>query len=129
MKSFIRSLFTFWLVIIFSAGTAAHGQSISVSGKLLDRETGRIISNGTITLNPGNRPVITNTAGEYFFTCTPGIKQISAGVLGYRSVTIDFRASSDTIINIYLEVLPFELNEVTVTGEQNKNVRITRRET
>jgi hypothetical protein len=123
MKSLLKFLLTF--LLIFSAGAILYSQNISVKGKLLDKETGSAISNGTITFNPGNRPTVTNGAGEYFFTSTPGTRRLSSQVLGYKPVTIEFTALSDTIIDIYLQVLPFELEEVTVTGTQVNSVRVT----
>jgi hypothetical protein len=125
MKIMTRKIFAFYLIIILSAGSAIYSQTLTVSGKLFDKEDGRIISNGVIFLNPGNRTTTTNLKGEYSFTCPAGIKQISTQVLGYKSVIIKFKANSDTIINIYLQVSPFELNEVTVIGDSIKNVIIT----
>ncbi len=121
----MKKIFTFSLIIILSTYSVIIGQTLTVSGKLFDKEKGRIISNGLIFLNPGNISTTTNLNGEYSFSCPAGLKQLSTQVLGYRSATIDFKVSSDTIINIYLEVLLLELDEVTVTGEQIKNVRIT----
>ena len=121
----MKKRFVFLFVIIFSAGSAALGQTVSVRGKLFDKESGRAISNGAITINPGNRSTITDMNGEYLLNCSPGIKQLSTQILGYRQLTIEFSAKSDTVINLYVQVLPFELDEVTVTGEQVKNVRIT----
>lgn len=83
---------------------------------MFDKETGRVLSNGVITISPGNRPTTTNLYGEYSLDCIAGIKQISAQVLGYKHETLEFLANSDTIINIYLQILPYELNEVTVIG-------------
>jgi hypothetical protein len=121
----IKNIFAFCVIIILSAHSSMNCQTLTISGKIFDKENGKIISNGSIFLNPGNKVTTTKLNGEYSFSCSAGIKQISTQVLGYRSVTIDFRASSDTIININLEVLPFELAGVTVIGEQIKNVRIS----
>ena len=120
-----KRIFTFFLIIILTAGRTIFSQTMTISGKLYDKDDGRIISNGAIFLNPGNRATTTNLKGEYTLSCPAGRKQISTQVLGYRPVTIEFNASSDTIINIYLQILPVELNEVTVIGNQNKNVKIT----
>jgi hypothetical protein len=125
MRNLIKNIFASWLIIVLSTGTAVTGQTLNISGRLFDKEEGRIISNGTVFLNPGNLSTITNLKGEYSFSCPAGIKQLSTQILGYRPAAIDFTVDSDTIINIYLEVSPFELGEVTVTGEQVKNVRIT----
>lgn len=125
MKMLIGKIYAFSIIIVISAYSAVFGQTIRISGKLYEKEEMKTVSNGVIFLNPGKISTITDNIGEYFFTCSPGRKQISAQVLGYKPVIIDLYANSDTIINIFLEVLPFELDEVTVTGEQVKNIRIT----
>jgi hypothetical protein len=112
-------------IIIISVVNNIFGQTLTVSGRLFDKDDGRIISNGTIFLDPGRRTTVTNPKGEYSFSCPAGKKQISARVLGYKAATIEFMAGPDTIINIYLQVSPFELNEVNVIGDQVKNVRVT----
>ena len=65
MKTLIKKIFTFNIIIILSAGTAVFSQAQTVSRKLFDKEDGRIISNGAIFLNPGNRATTTNLKGEY----------------------------------------------------------------
>lgn len=125
MKSLIKSILTFILLILLSGLSAVLSQTIKITGRLVNIESSEIISNVALTLNPGNLSASTNFRGEYAFSCTTGTKQMSVKVLGFKPVTIEFTAVSDTIIDIYIEVLPVELKEVTVTGEQIKNVRIT----
>jgi hypothetical protein len=114
------------LIIFFSSTTTIiFSQSIRITGRLLDKEDLRSISNGIVLLDPGNKTTITDQNGGYSFSCSIGPKQISARVLGYQSTILKFIAKSDTVINIYLDVLPFELLVVTVTGEQERNITIT----
>jgi len=123
MKSF-NKISIFWLVLILSAGTS-FGQTITVRGRVFDKETGQPVSHGLISINPGNISTTSDMNGDYLLYSSQGIRQLSAQVLGYRPLTIDFYAKSDTVIYLYLQVLPYELDEVTVTVEQVKNVRIT----
>jgi hypothetical protein len=125
MRSLVKNKHLFCLIILLSTGNMAFCQTLTISGKLIDKDNSSIINNATIFLSPDNKTTTTNLTGEYSLTCTVGNKQISAKVLGYRTETIKFKAGSDSIINFYLEVLPFELNEVTVTDKLKKNIRIT----
>ena len=124
MRNLTKTIITFKLILLFSTGSAIYSQTISVRCKLFDKEDGRIISNGTIFLDPGRR-TMTNLNGEYIISCPPGQKQLSTQVLGYKPVTLEFNFNSDTVININLQVSTFELKEVKVIGDQVKNVRIT----
>jgi hypothetical protein len=113
------------MMVILSAGSASFSQTVTIRGRLLEKDTERKISSAVLTLNPGNRSTTSDVNGEFQIYSTTGKKQLSTQALGYRSLTVEFTAKSDTVINLYLQVLPFELSEVTVTGEQVKNVRVT----
>lgn len=115
----------FLIIIFILFNSAIKGQSIKISGRLYDKAEGKIISGGVIFLNPGNHVTTTDSKGEYSFTCPSGSKQISTRVLGYKVATYRFVANSDTVINIHVEVSPFELDEVTIIGDSIKNVEIT----
>ena len=116
----------FLIVIILLTYPIINGQSVRISGRLLDKNEGTSISGGVVFLNPGNQASTTSPSGEFRFTTTPGKKQISTRVLGYNPATLKFDAISDTVINIQLIVSPFELGEVQVTGDSVKTMEITR---
>jgi len=92
MKMLIGKIYAFSIIIVISAYSAVFGQTIRISGKLYEKEEMKTVSNGVIFLNPGKISTITDNIGEYFFTCSPGRKQISAQVLGYKPVIIDLYA-------------------------------------
>ena len=60
-----KRISAFCLIIILTSGMTIFSQTVTVSGKLFDKEDGRIISNGAIFLNPGNSATTTNQKGEY----------------------------------------------------------------
>jgi hypothetical protein len=124
LKCFFKRLL-FLLITLLLINNCITGQSIKISGRLFDKGDGKIISGGVIFLNPGKQVTSSDHKGEFSFNCTSGEKQISTQVLGYKPVNILFNAISDTVINIYLLVSPFKLNEVTITGDSIKNVFVT----
>jgi len=112
----------FLLITFLFINNGIKGQSIKINGKLFDKDQGKTISNGVIFLNPGNQFTTTDTKGEYSFTSPPGRKRISTKVLGYSSANIRFEASSDTVINIYVQISPYKISEVMIIGDSIKNV-------
>jgi hypothetical protein len=123
MKALVKNVFTLAsLFLIFSYPAA--GQSIRITGRLVEKEERKAVSNGIVFLNPGKISSITNNNGEFLINCTPGRKQLSTKVLGYKNTIINLNVRKDTIINLFLDVLPFELSEVTISGEKTGNVRI-----
>jgi len=112
----------FIILLCFSV----NGQTINIKGALFDKEQRRI-SNGVIFLNPGNLATTSDKNGEFAFTCLPGKKQITTRVMGFRLATIKLDAVSDTVISIFLQVDPFELNEVIVIADSVKTTEVTAR--
>ena len=115
----------FLLIVILIITTVVNGQSVRISGLLLDKNEGTPLSGVVVFLNPGNQVLTTGPSGEYRFNTYPGKKQISTRSLGYKSATLNFAVVSDTVINVYLAISPFELGEVKVTGDSVKTMEIT----
>ena len=115
------------LNVILSFSSIVNAQNIKIGGRLYDKDKGKIIIGGVLFLNPGNQVTTTDPKGDYLFTCPIGKKQISTQVLGYKPANIRFEANSDTMINIYIQVSPIELSEVTIISDSIKNVEITSR--
>jgi hypothetical protein len=122
----MKKLLFLTIQIIAICNSLTGNQSINVSGKLLNKETGKVISSGVIYLNPGNKVSISNQYGEYKFTTTKGIKHITTNVLGYKTVVLNFSLISDTVLNIFLELSPIELKEVRVLTDSIKYIERTR---
>jgi len=120
-----RSRFIFIVTFTLIASSVINCQSIKISGKVYDKDNNRLITNGVIFINPGNKVITTDQNGEFSFNCPPGKKHITTRVLGYNPASLKLNIISDTIINIYLQILPYELREVTITGDSIKNVKIT----
>lgn len=120
-------LYIVMVMIVLKVNPDIHGQSIVISGSLLEKDNHKGISNGVVFLAPDNQVTSTNAEGEYSFTSSPGRKQISTKVLGYLPERISFEANSDTLINIYAQVSLFKLNEVTITADSIRNIVITNR--
>jgi hypothetical protein len=125
MKSLQKKIFHLCLIIIISANSSAFCQTFTITGKIFDKDDRRIITSGVLLLNPGNRKTTTSQKGEFSFSCPAGIKQLSTQVLGYKPLTMEVKVNSDTVVNLYLQVMPFELGEVTVLADSIQNVKVT----
>jgi hypothetical protein len=122
----MKKLFLLTVQLIFLTNSLIVSQSINISGKLFNKETGKAISNGVIYLNPGNKVSVSNQYGEYMFSSIKGPKQITTHVLGYKSITLNLNIITDTALNIFLEVSPIELKEVSVITDSIKYIETTR---
>ncbi|HUS86418.1 MAG TPA: carboxypeptidase-like regulatory domain-containing protein [Bacteroidales bacterium] len=86
----MKKILILLIIAIVSAGSAISGQSLTIQGRIYDKADGSIIQNAVITLKPDNKVVTSDQNGQYIFTCTPGKKEITTRVLGYRSENIRF---------------------------------------
>ena len=107
--------------------TLIEGQEVRIIGRLADREGGKQIGWGLVTLNPGNQVAIISQNGEFSFTCQPGEKEIHTQVVGYKKLLLQFYAKSDTSINVNLDRLLYVLNEVVITADSLNQLQFTSR--
>ncbi len=112
-------------ILLLSVCFLCPAQKIRISGRLYIGDERKPISNGVVFLDPDNQTTTSDQDGEYSFICMPGIKYITTRVLGYKPTSLKIYVYSDTLINISLQVLPYELREVVIMGDSLKNVKIT----
>ena len=120
-----RSKFLFIFTILSLTNSVINCQSIEVSCRLYDQDNKILIITGAVFLNPGNLFITPDEKGVFSIICAPGKKQITTRVLGYKPANLTFELLSDTSIIIFLKVLPYQLREVTITGDSIKNIKVT----
>lgn len=120
MKNFL--LFIFIALIIFHLHLNAYSQNLSdVRGKVIDVETGDVISNVIISLfNPTeNFSAITDVEGRFYIYDVPeGEYVIKATRIGYTTRELDVKVFRFTQQNIILKLFPapIETDEINVTS-------------
>jgi len=114
------------LILFFYKFLLTTGQSFYITGRIFDISDGKIVSGGTIILQPDNKGTTTNSLGEYSFKSSAGPKVITARILGYKASQIKFNLQNDTILNIQIHLSPFELNEVIIIADSIKNLEISK---
>lgn len=108
------------LLLLFSV-CLAYGQSITITGKVVDKQTGEPLSYATVGLKDQAIGTISNQDGEFDFHIPESYSNetFSVNMLGYRS----FEAPVSSLIGqeqtIALERSTMLLEEVTVTDSLN----------
>ncbi len=120
----MKRLFLLFSFLLFISSLLT-GQSFRISGSILEKEANKSITGVTIYLRPDGKQTSSDNSGNYFLTAAAGSKQITARVLGYKSVTLKFELRSDTVIDIRLLVSPYELMEVRIISDSTKSVERT----
>jgi len=116
---------SFSVIISILIGIAVNAQSITLSGKIFDKDEKQPISNVSVLLNPGKQVAVSDQNGKFKLICSPGKKHITTSIIGYKPSTIDIEINKDTLITFYLQISPYKLGEVTVKGDSIKNIKLT----
>jgi len=102
-----------------------NGQTFRISGRLLEEETDKPVSDASLYLRPDGKQSDTDNLGNYSFYSTAGSKQISVRIMGYNAITLKIVLRSDTIIDFHLRLSPYELREITVVDDSIKTIEMT----
>ena len=87
---------------------------LTVSGYLLDKETGETLLNATVYTKDKLYGTVTNEYGFYSLTIPKGQQRLYYSYLGYTSEIADLPLKQDTVINVKMNA-SINLNEVTIT--------------
>jgi len=82
------------------------GQTIKITGHIPEEKGGKKVSGAALYLKPDGKQTFSDDLGNFSFTSARGNKQITARLLGFKSVTIKFNLTSDTVINIPMTISP-----------------------
>ncbi len=112
-------------VFLIITSSLLNGQSFRISGRVLEKEESKPIAGVTIYLKPDGRQTSSDNFGNYSATAVPGSKQITARLLGYKSMTLKLELRSDTVMDFYMQVSPYELMEVRIISDSTKSIERT----
>ena len=113
MKNY-RFIFTLFCLLQIAFGSFAQ---FSISGKITDAESGKVLSGTTVTLENSNRGTITNSQGFYRLT---NLKKdtyvLKISYLGFTKVTKIIDLQKDETFDFSLQKSTFEADEVVVSA-------------
>ena len=111
----IKFFLLFWLLLLGNV----IGQNISITGKVVDSQTGNPLQ-GAIIFISHNYLTYTNSEGHYIIkNILPENYSIKVSSLGYKSIMTIFEINSDSIVkDFFLEPAPIELDEVMVSSNR-----------
>jgi len=116
MKSFSAILF---LIFLFSVTTNALGQDtfITLTGRVLDAQTGEAVPYANIQLKSGSMGTATNADGEFIFKILQrsSVDTLLISCIGYKTILI--QADGKAFMNIALNPASILLTGVTVKSE------------
>ncbi|MDD2385675.1 MAG: carboxypeptidase-like regulatory domain-containing protein [Bacteroidales bacterium] len=116
----MKRIIIFLLVILSSL---VSNSQITISGFVYDAETKEAIIGANIIDSIGSKGTSTNTQAYYVLqTNSPEIK---ISFIGYQSQEVSLNQSNDTILNIYLKSLSYQLDEVIIRARTDNPITIS----
>jgi outer membrane receptor protein involved in Fe transport len=114
----LRSLYCL-LALVAMVAPALFGQSASLVGCLLDKETDSPIVGANVTLQGTSRGVSTNEQGRFVLQVDPGTHTLVVSAIGYvmQIRTLSVAENETRIADFILQPSTIDFAEVTTTGE------------
>jgi hypothetical protein len=118
---------SFLRFIIFLSGIfqvlALIGQSVSISGTVMDEDTGEPLAFVNILVNESREGTATDIDGRFSIESSRDIRTLKFTYIGYETKVLAVN-SGKSRLRVYLKKSPFELEEVTVLPGINPAHRI-----
>ena len=116
------------LAILLAVLHAAFAQKVTVSGVVVDANSGEQITGAYIiltdTVNPSNpQGCVSNKAGFYSVSVYPGAYLLKVSFMGYKEYSEMIQLESNRSMNIALEPAAILTDEVVVTGQQSDHTK------
>lgn len=115
----ILSLTTFLCLAFLVA--PSFSQTVTVSGYILNEQTGTFIKSASIFESSDGIGTISNTNGFYKLILKPGEKELKFSDPGFREFSKSFDLSKDTVLTVKLE--PFSSEKLKKKTEPEFQVR------
>ena len=121
--------FLFLFVLILGFSTEAFAQSYTLSGVVLDKESGKPVEFATVLLTRTEQWAVADEKGSFTISkIQQGTNEISISCLGYVTETMEISITKDIpVFQIYLKPDNLTLDSVVITAQENENSATTSR--
>lgn len=122
----IKSTFLFFLLclagsvfcqqeeLVFGKNDSPGNQTVSLSGRVYDSETGIPIAGALLVLDPAGSNDVTGPDGSYRLSMPPGAYMLTISFLGYETYTLKLQIFRPGEYDFHLREGALELSQITV---------------
>jgi hypothetical protein len=118
IRSTIRILSVLMILLMAVMVGFAQPKKFTISGYARDASSGEALINATISINPGNATVQSNSYGFFSISLPPGKYTLTATYTGFTVITREVALTENYTLDLQMKSAAGELNEVVVTGER-----------
>ncbi|MGZ3756026.1 MAG: carboxypeptidase-like regulatory domain-containing protein [Mucilaginibacter sp.] len=121
MHNYRRFLWIGLLPLLVMLISAAHGQAIQVTGKIIDSVTQQPVPDASVFLVNTTQGTKTDAEGRYSFARIPaGPAGFIISCIGYQTKQVDLATTSANIVlNVLLKPKTIQLKEVTISSKND----------
>jgi hypothetical protein len=94
----------------------------TVSGYVIDSQTGEILIGATITIPGGAQGTITNNYGFYSMTLRREVEELFCTYVGYRNMAIPVNAGENQTLHFTMEKDIASISEVSIYSDEGENM-------
>lgn len=106
------------LIIILTFCYSAIAQQFVVSGRVIDAQTGEILSDANIWDKTDGAGVVSNAYGLYTIRVNAGVCILQCSMLGYTTQIDTLNVDRNSVVNFMLHPSDYQLGQVEVTGSK-----------
>ncbi|HLF63098.1 MAG TPA: carboxypeptidase-like regulatory domain-containing protein [Saprospiraceae bacterium] len=118
LNGFTYSAFCQQTVLVFGDANKTVKEKLTLSGRVLDADSGQPISEAVLHLQPIDKNSVTEEDGSYALTIPAGIYTLSIRFLGYKEYMAEIHIYRNAIHDFILEAGPIELQGITIRGNK-----------
>jgi len=107
------------LLILALLPLVAHAQTLTLTGRVLDAQTGQPLPFASVYLNLPTRGTSADSAGVYRLSLPAGQHELVATYLGYATLKLPLRLSASQTLDLRLEPSGQALDAITVTARRS----------
>lgn len=127
-----RAWWSLLLVLFILAPGGAGAQLSTIRGRVLDRETGEVVREATVTLEEMNRVAVTDERGLFTFTdVEAGVLRVRVAHLAYgeHAETVDVEPDAVVALRILISQEAIELDPIVVEAMTRRELQARSRGT
>jgi hypothetical protein len=114
----MKSLPVLSIILLFNFYSSL-GQVVRISGSVINDEDKKAVSGAQLILKPDGLQFVSDMNGLFSINTTPGKKELTIKLLGYKTQDLQLNLISDSILDIFLTVSPINLKEVVISESTN----------
>lgn len=114
-----------YIFLFFTVWASAEQREIAVYGTIKDKATGEAISNANIRINELSIGTASNGYGFYSLSVPYGAQTgvtLIVSSIGYETISCNFRAYKDTLVNLTLQEITTAIDEITVSAPKENKI-------